>query len=45
LSTSQDIIAQQKQLTAVNVVAEQLIGFGSEHSADITEHQATLTNR
>ena len=41
----QDIIAQQKQLTAVNAVAEQLIGGGSEHSTYIAESQTALAER
>ena len=45
LTHIQDIIAQQKQLTAVNAVAEQLMGRGSEHSTDIAESQAALADR
>ena len=42
---TQDIIAQQKQLTAVNTVAEQLIDRDSEHSEDIAERQDALADR
>ena len=42
---TQDIAAQQKQLAAVDTVAEQLIDHDPEHSEDISERQVALANR
>ena len=42
---TQDIVAQHKQLMAVNMVVKQLISHGSEHAENIAERQAALANR